>query len=225
MPPPPPGAVLRGVLEIEGAGTVGAVTRLAVAEALASVARQRGKASSIPPSGQEEAPLRIEVTWSPPRAGARSDVLTFAYAVGFGDVGSAADAQAQLEKEAATGGTRRLLPHFAKALGLRGESVASQMRIVQWTFGARASAGHLRRGKCSAADSFDPSVSSWALTDCRDPAAVKTLPSEVSLPIDVPDVDREVPQDSAKAIHVQVSSFPGLPTSLPAAAAAAGLVC
>jgi len=142
-----PGADLRGVLVIEGAAAVGAIARLAAAEALAAVVRSGARAARLaseevfePAASQEGfarrgslqrkqlsqleleevAPgLRVEVTRSPPVEGSPDDALCLAYCIRLGDPDAAAVAHATLEREAAAEGKRRLLPRFAVALGTR----------------------------------------------------------------------------------------------------------
>jgi len=125
---------LRGVLEIAGSAAVGAATRLAVAEALAAVV---GRAS---PKGTRSS---IEVTRSPPKPGAFPGALRFAYAVRFTDRTAVALGRRALEREAADGGRRRLLPRFAAALRAHGHgpTPAGELRIVDFSVEAFAVPG------------------------------------------------------------------------------------
>lgn len=129
-------ADLFGILEITGAPTVGAATRLAVAEALASVA---GKFKG----GRG---LNVEVARCPTRPGAQ-DALRFAYSLRSADSKAVAGARASIERELARSGTSRLIPRFIRALEAHGErclktEALRKVTVTEWTL---KSAGDVTR--------------------------------------------------------------------------------
>lgn len=132
---PPAGANLRGTLEIRGSQAVGAKTRLAVAEALASVAR-RGQSRRVAPKGQDEAGgINVEVARSPLQPGAPEDTLRFTYAVRLSSSDEEKAVRIALEKEAAGDGKHRLLPRFFRSLKSHGEEceASPELRVTEWT--------------------------------------------------------------------------------------------
>mmetsp|Transcript_1201 Transcript_1201/g.2048 ORF Transcript_1201/g.2048 Transcript_1201/m.2048 type:complete len:222 (-) Transcript_1201:62-727(-) len=129
-------ADLRGFLEIEGTSAVGAVTRLALAEALAAVVNRGAR------QGDQ---ARVEVARSLGRRGA-DRTLRFSYSVRTSDVVAASVARAALTHEARRNGKRRLLPSFAAALRAQGELPGARssmhnehpeacggLSVVEWT--------------------------------------------------------------------------------------------
>lgn len=131
----PTGATLRGALQIRGSQAVGAKTRLAVAEALAVVAR-RGQARMTSPKGQcEPGGIHVEVARSPLQPGVPEDTLCFTYAVRLSEGGEETNVRAALEKEAASDGRDRLLPRFLRSLKSHGEEceASQEIWITKWT--------------------------------------------------------------------------------------------
>eukprot|EP00747_Dinoflagellata_sp_TGD_P170044 gnl/TRDRNA2_/TRDRNA2_200564_c0_seq1.p1 gnl/TRDRNA2_/TRDRNA2_200564_c0~~gnl/TRDRNA2_/TRDRNA2_200564_c0_seq1.p1 ORF type:complete len:269 (+),score=54.52 gnl/TRDRNA2_/TRDRNA2_200564_c0_seq1:70-807(+) len=174
---------LRGVLEIQGVGTVGAVTRLAIAEALAATVRRTKSVKDKKPQDLSSQ-IRVEVTREASRPETPLDALRFAYCLRMGDQLAAAEAQAILEKEAASGGVKRLLPRFAVALEARGEAIAEigEVTILEWTI-EPAPAG-LGKGLAGAQED-GPSVADILSTACSaDPVASACMASVMAPPVE-----------------------------------------
>jgi len=146
---PQPGAHVKGMLSVECDMAVGAITRLAMAEALTGVLLTSSAytMSTAKPEAADVPGLLVEVMRSPTRPDDRANTLRFAYCMRLRDAKFARAVRVALNMESKGDGHARLLLYFTKALALRGETLAddgASLRITEWTVESTAFLGSSR---------------------------------------------------------------------------------